>query len=207
MGDFNWDFAKKDSANFGHIVELENTLALEQIITCPTRISIHTESIIDLIFTNTTNLSESGCVEYTITNHFPTFIVKKRESVKTETMRVYKRSFKNYDKEVFQERLCELDWSTIDCLTDVDVMWRMVLSGIIYEANLLCPFRWINVKQNKVRWYNGSLNTIAQERDRLFQAFRRVRGKMSVFISRRSIKGKNIIERLRNVRKNSLGSV
>lgn len=49
----------------------------------------------------------------------------------------------------------------------------MVLSGILYEVNLLCPFKWMNVKQNKVRWYNSSLNSIAQERDRLFQAFKR----------------------------------
>lgn len=50
-------------------------------------------------------------------------------------------------------------------------MWNMVSSGIVYEANWLCPYKWITIKENKQVWYNSSLKSIAVERDKLFQAF------------------------------------
>lgn len=88
VGDLNWNYAKRESADYKHIVEIENVLTLEQVIKCPTRINIHTESIIDLIFSNITNLFKSGCVEYFISDHFPTYIIKKREIVKVENNRM-----------------------------------------------------------------------------------------------------------------------
>lgn len=56
-------------------------------------------------------------------------------------------------------------------------MWNMVLNGIVYEANLLCPYRWNTVRCHKPIWYNSSLTSLATERDGLFNAFNRSKGK------------------------------
>lgn len=137
LGDFNWDVSGKVSSCNKLVTDIEELLGVEQLIRCPTRVTIHTGSVIDLVFSNVSNIAWSGCLNYTI---IPVFIVKKREIIKNQVKYVFKRNFRHYDKTLFQERLNNLDWSVIDQLNNVDEMWSMVLSGILYEANRLCPY-------------------------------------------------------------------
>lgn len=177
LGDLNWNVSNKKETSYKIVKEIEGALGVEQLINCPTRITVHSNSIIDLIFSNISNRAHYGCLNYNISDHLPVYIIKKKEVQKQAVKKVYKRSFKNYDRLFFQERLSKLDWSTIDLLGNVNEMWNMVCSRIAYEANILCPYRWSNIKQNAHVWYNSSLKSIALERDRLFRAFNRSKRK------------------------------
>lgn len=60
LGDLNWDISKEKNLSSKIVLEIEGALGVDQIICCPTRVTIHTESIIDLILTNISNLAHCG---------------------------------------------------------------------------------------------------------------------------------------------------
>lgn len=80
LGDFNWDIAREDNGCKKIVSDIEEIIGAEQQIKCPTRVTIHTSSIIDLILTNISNKAHFGCLNYVISNHFPVFIIKKGKS-------------------------------------------------------------------------------------------------------------------------------
>lgn len=57
--------------------------------------------MIDLIYSNITQIYESGTLNVNITDHFSTFLVKKKLRVKKKCVEIRGRSYKN------------LDWDTI----------------------------------------------------------------------------------------------
>lgn len=52
---------------------------LIQLINCPTRTGASSDSIIDLIFTNTKNVLNAGCLDHISSDHYPIYMIKKRE--------------------------------------------------------------------------------------------------------------------------------
>lgn len=177
LGDLNWDVSRENETSFKIVKEIEGMLGVKQLIDCSTRVTIHSNTIIDLVFSNISNQADYGCLDYSISDHLPVYIIKKKEIQNYATKEIYNRSFQNYDKLVFQERLCNLDWGTIELLENVVEMWNMVRREIVYEANILCPYKWSVVKQNMLGWYNSSLKSIALGRDKLFSAFNRYKKK------------------------------
>lgn len=172
MGDMNWDVTDDSSSGIKYVTDLADHFGLTQVITMPTRITNSSSTIIDVIMTNIKNLAFTGCINYRISDHYPVFIVKKRLSNARVYEHVYKRSFKSYDKDIFQENLQDLDWSLLDLL-EVDEMWQMVVNAMLYEADSLCPYKWIKVNSCRPIWFTSQMNELACDRDILFRNYRR----------------------------------
>lgn len=141
LGDLNWDCLSGVNGTGKYIGKLCEEFGLDQIIECPTRISFTKNTLLDVIMTNVRNISHSGCVNINLSDHLPVFFIKKRLSVPVEFEYVTKRSFKNYNSEIFGEILADIDWSVIDLLRDVDLVWDMVYKGLLKEVDSLCPYR------------------------------------------------------------------
>lgn len=103
LGDFNWDASKTSSPSKSYIRDIETVLVVEQLIMCPTRITIHTQSVIDLVLSNITNAAHYGCSSLIISDHFPIYIVKKQENLIIHSKKVFKHSFRDYRKEICQD--------------------------------------------------------------------------------------------------------
>lgn len=58
-------------------------------------------------------------------------MVKKRAKVNTDHVKVQKRKMSGYDKDLFGDKLRQLDWSLLDVLEDVDIMWGMIYKGLL----------------------------------------------------------------------------
>ena len=78
MGDFNINYADKKSANFEKLCVLESEYSLKQLINKPTRVTYHSRSTIDLIFTNIVHVKTCGVVDHPIADHLPVYVIKKR---------------------------------------------------------------------------------------------------------------------------------
>lgn len=61
LGDFNWNAGSNGGNGSEFIEEIAFEFGLKQIIECPTRTGSNCQSIIDLIFTNASNILRSGC--------------------------------------------------------------------------------------------------------------------------------------------------
>lgn len=169
LGDLNWDCTESNE----YITELSDSLGLEQLISGPTRFSSTRSSLLDVILTNIKNVYQQGSVICNLSDHLPVFVIKKRITEPSVYENIYKRSFRQYDSTDFMDRLCDLDWTVINELEDVDLAWNMLYLGILCEANKLCPFKNFKVKKNRPVWYNGVLCSLGRERDILLRNYRR----------------------------------
>lgn len=77
MGDFNWTFRDKTGRGYKLTRSIMQELDLQQCIKVPTRLSKENNTIIDLILTNIHNLYKSGCIDNTVSDHYPIFAIIK----------------------------------------------------------------------------------------------------------------------------------
>ena len=72
-----------------------------------TRTNRDKSTLIDVIFTNIRNIYMSGCINYDVSDHLPIYIIKKRTRTVREKKYIYCKSYRNYNKAIFQENLKE----------------------------------------------------------------------------------------------------
>lgn len=69
--------------------------------------------------------------------------------------------------------LAELDWSVLDLLDDVDMMWGMIYKALLYEIDEMCPYCFVKIKKDCPIWFTNTLSEASRKRDILFNSYRR----------------------------------
>lgn len=86
MGDLNWNLLDKKSIGYKAIHEIMNEHVLRSHISQATRITANHESLIDLMLSNLKNVSYAGCINYSLSDHFPVYLIIKKR-VKSSVVR------------------------------------------------------------------------------------------------------------------------
>ena len=106
LGDFNTDMQKCNPAWDSTI----SLFGLNQMITSPTRITPHSSTLIDHIYTSDTSIVSNILVPATgISDHFPvccTLSVKTVKPVLNDHSSIVYRCFKQFDERGFFGRIC-----------------------------------------------------------------------------------------------------
>ena len=116
MGDFNINVLKydhnTDSASF---IDSLYTNFLLPYISTPSRVTTHSRTLIDNIFSN--NIEDgliSANIISTISDHYAQFLLMKNMKIKQkETTDIYSHDFKNSNEVQFESELCNVDWKSI----------------------------------------------------------------------------------------------
>ena len=112
MWDFNIDLLQYEK-NLDSATFLDNMYAnfFLPYITAPSRITSHSKTLIDNIFSNSI---EDGCVSgnllSTVSDHFAQFLLFKNFKVKKEENNYVLHNFKNFSKETFENDLKNINW-------------------------------------------------------------------------------------------------
>ena len=113
MGDFNVDLLKYENNTYtaAFLDKIYSTSLIPQIL-CPTRITPHSKTLINNIFTTDANKETlSGNIITNISDHlaqFLSFTVKKsHHKTKKE---IYKQNYKNFNADLFLSDLGNIDW-------------------------------------------------------------------------------------------------
>lgn len=167
IGDLNWNCINENV----YITEICNELGLTQVIDPPTRITSDRNSLLDVVMTNIKNIAYCGCINCNVSDHLPVFVIKKRIAPRDEFEFIYKWSYRDYDYDTFCDILCDLDWSIINLLNDVNLAWGMLYKGLLEEVNKMCPYKNFRVKKNRPIWYDNTLCNLARERDILLRIY------------------------------------
>lgn len=109
-GDFNINYDDKDSSLANRVKSFENINNFKQLITSPTRITRKTSTIIVHFYTNSRNIMMSGTINCNISDHLPTFIIRKQPKINHSFTTFTCRKLKHFDNDFFRNRLEELDW-------------------------------------------------------------------------------------------------
>ena len=139
-GDFNVNLL-----NHGQHYSTDNFLdilhgyGLHTLITQPTRITIHSATLLDNIFTNVQfNNAKSGVIINDISDQLPIFaVINYRGWSSTENLKKYKtiRQFTYENMQALNNYLNRFDWTTITSSTDVDECYSLFINEIIDAIN------------------------------------------------------------------------
>ena len=176
MGDFNVDLVKtevdKETATF--FDNISSNLFVPHII-LPTRITPHSKTLIDNIFSNVANFlqGKSGNITLSISDHLAQFLsipldtnFKAPENIK------YKRNMKDFDRENFFLDLLSVDWDEILQIETNDPnhsfkRYYHIINTLIDKYMPLKKMTKKEIKQQSKPWINQEILENIQKRDKL----------------------------------------
>ena len=111
VGDINIDLLKYHShqQQTERYLDMIYSLDLLPVITKPTRITSHTATLIDHIYTNTVSRLTSGIVTVDISDHFPVFCIVDTPLKNQNRQNMYLRDYSKFYTELYLHDIHTID--------------------------------------------------------------------------------------------------
>ena len=173
LGDFNYDQTPpvRDThcCNF-----LFHTTCngFTQLIATPTRVTNHSNTLIDLIFVTNPNMYRDYGVFLTcISDHFLIYAVRDfNENTNLTGECIEYRSFKHLDEQKFKDDLGNVPWEAINDIDDVDVALDTWISLFMAVVDDHVPLRKKRLRKNPCPWITDEIVGVMKQRDRIHRA-------------------------------------
>ena len=175
LGDFNIDYTKYNSNNkIKHYADEITSLGCDQLIVVPTRITTHSQSILDHIYVNDSILRDihsSAVIEYDISDHMSTFLSLNVGATKKAPNRPLVRKITEIKRDVFlnelNQKLRYLDMqNNLDFEKLINVMKELVDSYF----PLVRQFRK-QLKYSHKPWITKGILTSIKTQNRLYEKY------------------------------------
>ena len=170
-GDFNIDY-QICSANRKILKDFENRFGLSQMIHEKTR-PLHSNTTVDLIFTNNPSFMKVGSLDFNISDHLPIFIIRKKTKVKPITTEFTGRTYKNYSKDILSLKLKSIDWSNLLEECNPNIQWKQFVALLLPVLDDICPIRRCKYTNSRPEWITAELMELANDRDRAMKLAKR----------------------------------
>ena len=180
-GDFNIDLMKHETHNgTKRFLDCMYGLGLYPLIDRPSRITTHSCTLIDNIFTNQINYSiRSGLLMNYITDHLPIFALcnYEIENKKSDPVK-YVRNLKNENVSLLIESLSQELWNNVLQSDDVNVAYRISIL-LKHLANYIIFIALLKTLMIKVYiykpWITNGLKNACRKKNGLYRSFLRER--------------------------------
>ena len=172
MGDFNIDYSDKKSKEYSELFTATKILGLKQCIKGATRLGKTKDSCIDLIFSNSDCIKNSGVINANISEHLPVYVTRKKTRAKGTKPAFAGRSYKNYDRERFQANLLEKNWEPFYRVANPNEAWGIMKGFIEEEIEAMCPTKKFSVKTYDDPWITREIIELIRDKDRLLKVAR-----------------------------------
>ena len=177
MGDFNINHLNYEThhATADFINDLYSN-SFVPYITLPTRITPRSKTLIDNIFLNEINETiTSGNLITDISDHHAQFLITPKILENGPCKKTYKRCFKRFNNELFQNDLMNTDWeATLNTnLNDVDFSFGQFFLRINGLLDIHAPFKYFKMKHKKHEkpWVTGALANSIKKKNILYGKF------------------------------------
>ena len=179
LGDFNINLFNYNSST--PITNYVNFLFSQQFlpyIIHPSRVSAHSSTLIDNIFSNITdNETLSGNILTKITDHFPQFLIVKHAGITYKNLSYFQHDFSRFNEVNVQNDFANLDLSYLnDNALDVNAQFNRLLSNLDEVVKTHAPLRKLTKRDIKFRnkpWINGKIQKMMRIRDRILKKLKK----------------------------------
>ena len=152
--DHNMDLIKSEQhANTETFLEEILRLELYPLITCPTRVTKSSATLIDNILVSRSlyNKSSSAIIINDLSDHLPCIsVIDNMKSRKGETIELIKRDMKGENIKQLRFALSKHNWSTIHGNIDVSAKFDYVHTTILRYIDQHCPEKRIKISNKKI---------------------------------------------------------
>ena len=164
-GDFNINW--RDSFNSSHLKRLIEFCNLKQVVTEYTRISRHSKTLIDHVYTNFDSVRAAVNSELKVTDH-ETLVITVNQSINSDDNLVKLKCWKNYSKRKVSDLVARnVDFPLSGCLDHKTDVLNNVLKTC---TNQLVEQKFVVVK-NSNKWYTLDLLRLKRKRDGWYKKF------------------------------------
>ena len=131
-------------------VDLLHSHSFISLINRPTRITSTTATLIDNIFTNSTNIENSfqGLLVTDVSDYLPIFCVDLEKSDCVKEDFIYRRNMSQRSKLAFRDDLANLDWNEMYHLSDTQAAFGWFHSKLLLLCNKHFPKQKVKLKYN-----------------------------------------------------------
>ena len=176
VGDFNINYSLRHTQAFKLLKTLERDFNLTQLIQKPTRTNETSKSCIDLIFTNMEHIISAGVLDVLISDHLPTFLIKKKQKQPVKTNNIKCRSYAMYEKQNFQDDIKThpkwVDfWDVPE--NDPEKMWDIMEEIIKDKVDMHCPYKNVKINEDTPQWINREILSEIKHKDYLYNKAKR----------------------------------
>nr|CAI5827938.1 unnamed protein product [Callosobruchus analis] len=171
-GDFNIEMFYENNLN-SELYSLMYSFSLKPKINGFTRVTSHSQSGLDNIFTNHINCT-AEVLETHISDHSAQKMVVPLESIYDNRVS-YRRFFTDNAKSNFQNELKQQDWQEVFEVSEqnVNLQWKLFISNFINIFNMCFPRRRIYPKQYKIKYKtNEKIQECKNRLDKLLVLYR-----------------------------------
>ena len=179
LGDFNLNLLNYDShtptKNFVSLFLSQHFLPF---VVHPTRVSDHSSTIIDNIFSNICNLeTKSGNILTHIADHFPQFLIVKKAGISNRTLSFYQHDYSKFNQESFLEDFNNLNFEYLnENINDVNTKFNKFLDNLNDIVKKHAPLKKLTKKELKFRnkpWINSRIQKMMRLRDKALKKLRK----------------------------------
>ena len=148
-------------------------------ILAPTRLTCHTKTLIDNIFTNVQDENYLfGNLTCSISDHLLQFVIYPQIKIKSHNINksAYTRKFSLSDKKKFEEELKVIDWNTILAIdqNDINLSLENFMNIIECLLNKYAPLKKMTKKQLKnlkKPWLTSGILKSVKNKNKIFNKF------------------------------------
>ena len=166
MGDFNIDYLDRRSEDSKKLKGVLKQFGLDQIVNKPTRYSQTRDSCLDLICTNSDHIANVMVCNINLSDHEMVVFTRKKVKTKFEKIAFTGRSYKNYDKNNFTERLLNQNWECFETETNPETLWNKMAENITLCIEKICPLKKFRVRSSDKPWFTNELLEQIKDKDR-----------------------------------------
>ena len=166
MGDFNIDYLDKKSQDTKKLKTILKQFGIDQLINKPTRYSLLRDSCLDLLCTNSDYIAKSLVCNINLSDHEMVLLTRKKVTIKQEKITFVGRSYKNYDKNIFTERLLAQSWENFETESDPEALWDTLIKNILNCIDPICPQKSFKVRCSEKPWFTNELLEQIKDKDR-----------------------------------------
>ena len=175
MCDFNLNLLNYESHNDTN--DFINTVISHYLlphILHPTRVTDHSATVIDNIFSNNTSYETvSGNIISQISDHFPQFIILNNVTINYKNCSYAKRDFSNFNKQKFKNDFDDLSMDFIhDTNISLNSKFGLVFQTLFEHVDCHAPLKKLNKKGLKLQskpWINSKILRLIKYRDKLLR--------------------------------------
>lgn len=171
-GDFNIDISKQTqmAQRFNSMLISYNFVNL---IKDPTRVTLSTESTLDLILTNDeSDISSSILSDIDISDHFPiSVLISQKQNLKNVDTQFRNYSLSNITK--FINQCSTIDWSDVYNKSDIELAYSTFFDMFFkaYDKNFAWSVKKASYKNNSLPWITPVIKKEISYKNKLYKTY------------------------------------
>jgi len=175
LGDFNIDALNVHSYYYNSFLSLLESYGLSQIISQPTRVTLHSSTLIDFIIINDGSPMDGSGV---LAGLWRTFLIIAwclfdfLDVCRIASVRTF-RDFNNIDIEFFDLHLRSIPWETIFDLNNIDAKLEFLNNNLNFLLDCHAPLKSRTFKHSYKPWITHNIRLMISEREKARKKFLR----------------------------------